>query len=38
MPGHGTGDLVLRGVGLSWSDQTLEQLEGVDWGEPTFSS
>ena len=38
MPGHGTGDLVLTGVNLNWSDQILDQLEGVDWGEPTFSS
>jgi hypothetical protein len=38
MPGRGTGDPVLRGVAMNWSDQTLDQLEGVDWGEPTFSS
>ena len=38
MPGDGTGDLALRGVGLDWPDQTLDQLEGVDWGEPTYSS
>lgn len=38
MPGHGTGDQVLRGIGLNWSDQTLDQLAGVAWGEPTYSS
>ena len=38
MPGHGMGDLVSRDVGLNWPDQTLDQLEGVDWGDPTYSS
>jgi hypothetical protein len=23
---------------VEWPDQTLDQLEGVDWGEPTFGS
>jgi hypothetical protein len=23
---------------VTWSDQTLDQLEGVTWGEPTYSS
>jgi hypothetical protein len=23
---------------LNWPDQTLDQLEGVDWGDPTYSS
>jgi hypothetical protein len=23
---------------LGWPDQTLDQLEGVDWGEPTYPS
>ena len=38
MPGHGTGDQVLRGIGLNWPNQTLDQLEGAAWGEPTYSS
>jgi hypothetical protein len=38
MPGHGVGDLVSRGVGLNWPDQTPDHLEGVDWGEPTYPS
>ena len=38
MARRGMDDPVLRGVSLDWPDQTLDQLEGVDWGEPTFSS